>query len=45
MEPQVLRTVSWRQLENEADHEIDDPQYWNKLNRKLDAALKKYRDK
>ena len=45
MEPQILRTVSWRQLENEADHEIDDPQYWNKLNRKLDAALKKYRDK
>ena len=43
MEQQVLRAVSWRQLENEADHDdIDDPQYWNKLNKKLDAALKKY---
>jgi len=44
-EPQILRAVSWRQLESEADYEIDDPQYWKKLNQKLDAALKKHRDK
>ena len=37
----VLHTVSWRELVLQADPEIDDPQYWKKLNAKLDAVLKK----
>ena len=43
MEHAVLQTVSWRELERQADPEIDDPQYWNKLNAKLDEELKKIR--
>ena len=41
MEHAVLQTVSWRELERQADPEIDDPQYWNKLNAKLDGELKR----
>ena len=42
-EPEMIQTVSWRELERQADPEIDDPQYWNKLNAKLDEELKKIR--
>ena len=41
MQHAVLHTVSWRELEQQADYEIDDPQYWKKLNAKLDAVLKR----
>ena len=41
----VLHTVSWRELEQQADYEIDDPQYWKKLNAKLDAVLKRSKKK
>ena len=37
----VLHTVSWREMEQQADPVIDDRQYWKKLNAKLDAVLKK----
>ena len=41
----VLHTVSWRELVLQADPEIDDPQYWKKLNAKLDAVLKRSKKK
>ena len=40
-EPQMINTVSWRDLYESADPEIDDPKYWKKLNKKLDQILKK----
>ena len=41
-DPQVgVRTVSWKELYEESDPEIDDPKYWKKLNERLDKALAK----
>ena len=40
----VLHTVSWREMEQQAAPEIDAPQYWKKLNAKLDAVLKKSKE-
>ena len=41
-DPQVgVQTVSWRELYEESDPEIDDPKYWKKLNERLDKALVK----
>ena len=44
-EPQMINTVSWRDLYESADPEIDDPKYWKKLNRKLDQILEKNKKK
>ena len=44
-EPQSISTVSWRDLYESADPEIDDPKYWKKLNRKLDQILEKNKKK
>ncbi len=38
---QMISTVSWRDLYESADPELDDPKYWKKLNRKLDQILEK----
>ena len=40
-EPEMIRVVPWSELYEEADPELDDPQYWKKLNAKLDEVLKK----
>lgn len=40
-EPEMIRVVPWSELYEEADPELDDPQYWKKLNTKLDEVLKK----
>ena len=40
-EPQLISTVSWRDLYESADPELDDPKYWKKLNKKLDQIIKK----
>ena len=40
-EPQLISTVSWRDLYENTDPELDDPKYWKKLNKKLDQILKK----
>ena len=39
-EPQLISTVSWRDLYESADPEIDDPKYWKKLNKKLESKSK-----
>ena len=44
-EPQMINTVSWRDLYESADPEIDDPKYWKKLNKKLDQILEKNKKK
>ena len=44
-EPQMINTVSWRDLYESADPELDDPKYWKKLNRKLDQILEKNKKK
>ena len=39
-DPQVgVHTVSWRDLYEESDPEIDDPKYWKKLNKRLDEII------
>jgi len=38
-EPQIIQTVSWKELYESADPEIDDPKYWMKLNERLDELL------
>jgi len=40
-EPEMVRTVSWRELYEDADPEREDKSYWTKLDRKLDKMLKK----
>ena len=40
-EPEMVRTVSWRELYEDVDPEREDKSYWTKLDKKLDAALKK----
>ena len=40
-EPEMVRTVSWRELYDSADPESEDRSYWTKLNKKLDKALKR----
>ena len=45
-DPQVgIQTVSWRELYQESDPELDDPKYWKKLNERLDKALVKIENK
>ena len=44
-EPQLISTVSWRDLYENTDPELDDPKYWKKLNKKLDQILKKNKKK
>ena len=39
-EPEMVRTVSWRELYENVDPEIEDRTYWTKLNKKLDKVLK-----
>lgn len=39
-EPEMVRTVTWRELYDTVDPEIDDRSYWTKLNKKLDKVLK-----
>ena len=43
-EAETLQAVSWKQVEREADSEIDDDQYWKKLNERLDEELKKIKN-
>ena len=38
---ELIQTVSWGELYEESDPEIDDPKYWKKLNERLDKALVK----
>ena len=39
-DPQVgVQMVSWRDLYEESDPEIDDPKYWKKLNKRLDEII------
>ena len=38
-EPQIIKTVSWRELYEESDPELDDPKYWKKLNDRLDEMI------
>tara|TARA_Y100001951_G_C11182135_1_gene206581 strand:+ start:122 stop:394 length:273 start_codon:yes stop_codon:yes gene_type:complete len=38
-QPQVVQTVSWRELYEESDPELDDPKYWKKLNERLDEMI------
>jgi len=44
-EPEMIQTVSWRELYEDVDPEREDKSYWTKLNKKLDAALKKLEKK
>ena len=39
-EPEMVRTVSWRELYENVDPEIEDRTYWTKLNKKLVKVLK-----
>ena len=39
-EPEMVRTVTWRELYDTVDPEIEDRSYWTKLNKKLDKVLK-----
>ena len=39
--PQIVQTVSWRELYEDADPELDDPKYWKKLNDQLDKIIEK----
>ena len=38
---ELIQTISWGELYESADPEIDDPKYWKKLNERLDKALAK----
>ena len=40
-EPQIIRSVPWKELYAETDPELDDPKYWKELNEKLDKILEK----
>ncbi len=40
-EPEMIQTVSWRELNEDVDPEREDRSYWTKLDKKLNAALKK----
>ena len=40
-EPEMVRTVSWRELYEDVDPVREDKSYWTQLNKKLDKALKK----
>ncbi len=40
-EPEMIQTVSWRELYEDVDPEREDRSYWTKLDKKLNAALKK----
>ena len=40
-ESEMIQTVSWRELYEDVDPEREDKSYWTKLDKKLDAALKK----
>ncbi len=40
-EPEMVRTVSWRELYDSVDPEHEDRSYWTKLNKRLDKVLKK----
>ena len=42
---ELIQTVSWGELYESADPEIDDPKYWKKLNERLDKALLKIEKK
>ena len=39
-ETEMIRVVPWSELYEEVDPELDDPQYWKKLNTRLDEVLK-----
>jgi len=39
-EPEMIQTVSWRELYEDVDPEREDKSYWSKLNKKLDKMLK-----
>ena len=39
-ESEMIQVVSWRELYDSVDPEIDDRTYWTKLNKKLDKVLK-----
>ena len=39
-EPEMVRTVSWRELYEDVDPEREDKSYWTQLNKKLDKVLK-----
>ena len=41
IEPEMIQTVSWRELYEQTDPEIEDRTYWTTLNKKLDKMLKK----
>ena len=43
-ESETFQAVSWKQVEREADSDIDDDQYWKKLNERLDEELKKMKN-
>ena len=40
-EPEMIRTVGWRELYDSADDESEDRTYWTKLNKRLDKVLKR----
>jgi len=40
-EPEMIQTVSWRELYEDVDPEREDKTYWTQLNKKLDKMLKK----
>ncbi len=40
-ESEMIQVVSWRELYENVDPEIEDRTYWTQLNKKLDKALKK----
>ena len=40
-EPEMIRTVGWRELYDSVDPEHEDRSYWTKLNKRLDKVLKR----
>ena len=42
---ELIQTVSWGELYESADPEIDDPKYWKKLDKRCDKLLKKMKGK
>ena len=40
-ESEMIQVVSWRELYEDVDPEREDRSYWTKLDKKLNAALKK----
>ena len=44
-EPEMVRTVSWREVYDTVDPEIDDRTYCTKLNKKWDKVLKRMEKK